>query len=123
MKLVGIITIDDAIDEVVEDVKEDYNKLATVEDETPEKTNIFKSIIHRIPWLVGLLVISLLVSNITSSFEQVIVEVTVFAFFQSMIFDMAGNAGTQSLAVTIRVLSDEKTTNKQQILKKKQRIP
>ncbi|MGM9899844.1 MAG: magnesium transporter [Bacilli bacterium] len=117
MKLVGIITIDDAIDEVVEDVKEDYNKLATVEDETPEKTNIFKSIIHRIPWLVGLLVISLLVSNITSSFEQVIVEVTIFAFFQSMIFDMAGNAGTQSLAVTVRSISRHELDTKKGILK------
>ncbi len=117
MKLVGIITIDDAIDEVVEDVTEDYNKLATVNEEQTKKMGIFRNIFHRIPWLVILLVISLLVSNITSAFEHVIVEVTIFAFFQSMIFDMAGNAGTQSLAVTVRSIGKHELDTKTNIFK------
>lgn len=117
MKLVGVITIDDAIDEVVDEVKEDYNKLATVNENQNEKTSIVRNIFHRLPWLVILLVISLLVSNVTSAFEQVIVEVTIFAFFQSMIFDMAGNAGTQSLAVTVRSLSRHELDDKKSVFK------
>lgn len=117
MKLVGIITIDDAIDEVVEDIHEDYNKMAAINDETSEKNNIFKNMLHRLPWLIILLIISLLVSNVTSAFEHVIVEVTVFAFFQSMIFDMAGNAGTQSLAVTVRSISKHEMDSNKGILK------
>lgn len=112
--LVGVITIDDAIDEVVDNLHEDYEMMAGVTGEIDGKSNIFNQVLKRLPWLVALLIVSLLISNITSKFEQVIVEVTIFAFFQSMIFDMAGNAGTQSLAVTVRSISrDDLKTSKQ----------
>jgi len=103
-KLVGIITMDDAIDEAVGDIMEDSLNLVGVSN-TSKTDNIFKNMLKRLPWLICLLVASLLISNITSTFEEVIVQVTIFAFFQSLVFDMAGNAGTQSLAVTIRNIS------------------
>lgn len=106
-ELIGVITIDDAIDEAVDDLHEDYDMMAGVTGEIDEKRSIFSQVLNRLPWLIALLIVSLLISNITSKFENVIVEVTIFAFFQSMIFDMAGNAGTQSLAVTVRNISRE----------------
>ncbi len=113
--LVGVVTIDDAIDEAIDDVKNDFDMMAGVTGEIDKKTNVFSQILKRIPWLVCLLIISLLISNITSKFEDVIVEVTIFAFFQSMIFDMAGNAGTQSLAVTVRSISRKDLSDKKSI--------
>lgn len=114
-KLVGIITIDDALDEVVDDFVEDYGKMAGVTNDIDEKTSVFKNMMKRIPWLICLLIISLLISNITSQFENVIVTVTIFAFFQSMIFDMAGNVGTQSLAITVRSLGHHELDSAKQI--------
>lgn len=115
--LVGVITADDAIDEVIEDIKEDSLNLVGVNTDTKDETNIFKSMLKRLPWLICLLVASLLISNITSNFEEVIVQVTVFAFFQSLVFDMAGNAGTQSLAVTVRNISRHEMDTKKGVLK------
>lgn len=114
-KLVGIITIDDALDEVVDEITEDYERMAGVTNDIDEQTSIFKNMMKRIPWLVCLLVVSLLISNITSQFEDVIVQVTIFAFFQSLILDMAGNAGTQSLAVTVRSLGRHELDTKKGI--------
>ena len=64
----------------------------------------------RRPWVVVLLVLGLLVSGVVGIFEKVIATVTVVVYFQSLILDMAGNVGTQSLAITIRVLMDENLT-------------
>jgi magnesium transporter len=62
----------------------------------------------RLPWLIALLFLSLFVSVLLSSFEMVIAVLPAIVFFQSMILGMAGNGGTQSLAVTIRTISDDK---------------
>ena len=75
--LVGVITIDDAIDEVVDEIKEDYGMMAGVTSDIDEQSSIFGHMFKRIPWLVCLLALSLLISNITSHFEEVIVEVTI----------------------------------------------
>lgn len=63
-----------------------------------------------LPWLVLLLFLGVLVSSVVALFEQVVAKLTLIMAFQSMILDMSGNVGTQSLAVTIRVLMDENLT-------------
>lgn len=103
-KIVGIVTMDDAIDIASDSITDDYSKMATVTAEEIEESSMFKTIIKRIPWLLLLLVVSLLVSNITSSFEEVISKITILWFFNTMILDMAGNIGTQCLAVSVRKL-------------------
>jgi magnesium transporter len=55
----------------------------------------------------------MLVSGVVGVYEKVISQLTIIMAFQSLILDMAGNVGTQSLAVTIRVLMDENLTGKQ----------
>ena len=64
----------------------------------------------RLPWLLILLGLGMLVSSVVGVFEQVIAQLTIIMAFQSLILDMAGTVGTQSLAVTIRVLMDENLT-------------
>ena len=73
------------------------------------------SIKKRLPWLVVLLGLGLVVSSVVGLFENVVAELTIVICFQSLILDMAGNVGTQSLAVTIRVLMDENLTAGQKL--------
>ncbi len=99
--LKGIITMDDALDVAQESIDEDYGLMATV-NSFDNNESIFKKILKRLPWLVCLLIISLLVSNITASFEETISKITVLWFFNTMILGMAGNAGTQNLSIAVR---------------------
>ena len=104
--LIGVVNDETIIELLEEDYKEDYAMLAGMSD-IEVKEPIFKSVIKRLPWLAFLLVIGLFVSLLTSSFEEVILNLTTIVFFQSLILGMAGNTGTQSLAVTISTLNDE----------------
>lgn len=106
-KLIGVITLSDIIETVEEELTEDYAKLAGLNEEEVESTTILKTVMMRLPWLVGLLFLSLLVTLLISTFEAVIALLPAIVFFQSMILGMAGNVGTQSLAVTIRNINDD----------------
>lgn len=106
-KLLGVITLADIVETVEEELAEDYAKLGGVSEEEEITTGIFKTVMLRLPWLIALLFLSLLVSVLLSSFEAVIAILPAIVFFQSMILGMAGNGGTQSLAVTIRNISDD----------------
>ena len=68
---------------------------------------LFASLKKRMPWLIILLVLGMAVSGVVGAFEKVVSQLTIIMAFQSLILDMAGNVGTQSLAVTIRVLMDK----------------
>lgn len=106
-QLIGIVNDENLLDLVEEEYKEDYAMLAGISDIADVDEPIFKSVVKRLPWLAFLLVIGLLVSLLTSSFEGVILSLTTVVFFQSLILGMAGNTGTQSLAVTISKLNDD----------------
>ena len=105
--LIGIVNDETLIDLLEEEYKEDYAMLAGISEIEDTEEPIYKSVLARLPWLAFLLVIGLLVSLLTSSFEQVIIKLTTVVFFQSLILGMAGNTGTQSLAVTISKLNDD----------------
>ena len=66
-----------------------------------------KSVVKRLPWLMILLLMGTGVSATVGLFESIVAQLPVIMCFQSLILDMAGNVGTQSLAVAIRVLTDE----------------
>ena len=112
-ELIGILTAQDIVEAVDDEMGEDYAKLAglTAEEDLHEKTST--SIKKRLPWLIILLGLGLLVSSVVGMFETVVAQLTIVMCFQSLILDMAGNVGTQSLAVTIRVLMDEDLTARQ----------
>ena len=107
-EIVGVITSDSVIDATEEELDDDYAKLGGLSESEDLDESTFKSIKKRVPWLMILLFLGLAVSSVIGSFEGVIASLPVIVFFQSMILDMAGNVGTQSLAVTIRnITSDE----------------
>ena len=66
-----------------------------------------KSVVKRLPWLMILLLMGTGVSATVGLFESIVAQLPVIMCFQSLILDMAGNVGTQSLAVAIRVLTDD----------------
>ncbi len=105
-QLVGVITSSDIIESVDDELSDDYAKLAGLSEEDDLHEPLGKSIKKRLPWLVILMFLGLVVSTVTGQFEWVIALLPALVAFQSMVLDMAGNVGTQSLAVTIRYISD-----------------
>ncbi len=114
-KLKGVLTSQDITQLVDDELGDDYAKLAGLSSEEDLHEPLRKSIGKRLPWLVILLGLGLLVSSVVGAFEHVVAHLTLIVSFQSLILDMAGNVGTQSLAVTIRVLMDEKLNGKQKL--------
>ncbi len=112
-EVLGVITSTDLVEEVDDRLGEDYAKLAGLTSEDDMKEPLIRSIAKRIPWLMVLFFLGLGVSAVVGSFEKVIASLPFIVSFQSLVLDMAGNVGTQSLAVTIRVISDERFTAKQ----------
>ena len=114
-QLLGVITASSIIEVVDDEMGEDYAKFAGLTAEEDLKEPLSQSMKKRLPWLLILLCLGMLVSSVVGIFEQVIAQLTLIMAFQSLILDMAGNVGTQSLAVTIRVLTDENLTFQQKI--------
>lgn len=103
-ELLGVITSTDIIELVDEEISEDYAKLAAMTAEQEPDESLFKSMKKRVPWLVALLFMGLIVSAVVGMFEGVVEALPMIVSFQSLILGMAGNVGTQSLAVTVRML-------------------
>ncbi|MEG2931388.1 MAG: magnesium transporter, partial [Ruthenibacterium sp.] len=112
-KVIGVITAHDVVEVVDTEMGEDYAKLGGLLAEEDLQEPVLMSVKKRIPWLIILLFLGLVVSAVVGAFESVVKQLTLIICFQSLILDMAGNVGTQSLAVTIRVLMDENLTARQ----------
>ena len=116
-KLLGVITSTDIIELVDEELSDDYAKLAAMTSEVGPDETLFESMKKRVPWLVALLFMGLIVSAVVGVFEGVVEALPMIVSFQSLILGMAGNVGTQSLAVTVRALGNEDESNlKMQLL-------
>lgn len=86
------------------ELRDDYAKLAALIEEEKPYEPLYKSIKKRAPWLVVLLFLGFAVSAVVGLFEGVVAELPLVVSFQSLILGMAGNVGTQSLAVTLRAI-------------------
>ncbi len=111
-EIIGILTAQDVIEAVDDEMGDDYAKLAGLTAEEDLKETTKDSMKKRLPWLIVLLLLGMGVSSVVGIFEGVVAVLPIVICFQSLILDMAGNVGTQSLAVTIRVLMDERLTAK-----------
>jgi magnesium transporter len=115
-RLLGVITSTDIIDIIDDELGDDYAKLAALAEEEDSDEPLLKSIKKRIPWLIILLFMGLAVSAVVGLFEGIVDELPMIVAFQSLILGMAGNVGTQSLAVTVRSIgSDESFSVKNSI--------
>ena len=105
--LLGVITATDIIELVDEEISDDYAKLAAMTAEEEPDEPLLTSMKKRIPWLIALLFMGLAVSAVVGLFEGVVDALPMIVSFQSLILGMAGNVGTQSLAVTVRTLGTD----------------
>lgn len=102
--LVGVISSADIARLVDEYIGDDYAKLAALGAEEDASEGLAKSLGKRLPWLIILLFLGVTVSAVVGMFEDIVARLPTIVAFQSLILGMAGNVGTQSLAVTVRGL-------------------
>ena len=112
-KLIGVITSQDMMELIDDSMRDDYAKFASLGEEEDLEESILSSVKKRLPWLTILLFLGIGVSTVVSFFTQIAAQITILISFQSLILDMAGNSGTQSLAVTIRVLTSDQLSLKE----------
>ncbi len=99
--LLGIITSDDVIEVMAEEQSEDILKLGGVSEDGEIEDSIMKSVKSRLPWLVINLFTALVAASAISIFDSVIAQVAALASIMTMVSGMGGNAGSQSLSLTI----------------------
>ncbi|MBQ7661733.1 MAG: magnesium transporter [Clostridia bacterium] len=106
-RLVGIVTVDDAVDVMQEEAEEDFAKMAAITpSETPYlKTSPFSIYKTRIPWLLLLMISATFTSMIISSFENALAAQVILTMFIPMLMDTGGNCGSQASVTVIRALS------------------
>lgn len=124
--LVGIITLDDAIDVIKEEAEEDFEIMAAVtpNDETYMKTSVFKHAGHRIIWLLLLMISSAISGAIINNYETAFATIPILVAFIPMIMDTGGNCGSQAATLIIRglALDEIKTKDILKVLWKELRV-
>ena len=106
-RLVGIVTIDDAIDVMVEETTEDIQKMAAIgsTDKPYTRVGVFETLWHRVPWLLLLMISSTFTGIIIAGYEERLVGSIILTAFIPMLMGTGGNAGSQSSVTIIRSLS------------------
>ena len=106
-RLVGIITVDDAIDVIQEEATEDIEKMAAItpSDKPYLKTGVFETFSQRIPWLLILMISATFTGSIITNYQNAFVSYSILTAFIPMLMDTGGNSGSQSSVTIIRGLS------------------
>ncbi|WNS76886.1 magnesium transporter [Bacillus sp. DTU_2020_1000418_1_SI_GHA_SEK_038] len=100
--LLGIITVDDIMDVMEEEASDDYSKLAAVSDMATIDRSPFSAARKRLPWLIILLYLGMGTASLAARFEGTLEKAAILGAFITLIAGMAGNTGTQALAVVVR---------------------
>lgn len=107
--MLGIVTVDDVMDILVEETTEDFNEFAAIRKNKSKiergEESAWQIARARMPWIVILVFLGMISASLISSFEETLSQVVILAAFIPIIMDSAGNVGTQSLAVAVRNIS------------------
>lgn len=108
-RLVGIVTIDDALDVIQEEINEDFEKMAAItpSEDSYFKTSVFKHARNRIFWLLVLMISATITGGIITRYEDAFSAIPVLVAFIPMIMGTGGNCGSQSSTLIIRGLSND----------------
>jgi magnesium transporter len=109
-RLVGVITIDDAMIVLDEEHDEDILRLAGVSEESALTDTVVDTTKRRFPWLAVNLVTAILASLVIAQFEDTIAQFVALAVLMPIVASMGGNAGTQSLTVAVRSIATKDLT-------------
>lgn len=110
-RLIGLITIDDAMAVLDDEHEEDILRLAGVGEESALSDTVVETTRQRLPWLAVNLVTSILASLVIAQFELAIAQIVALAVLMPIVASMGGNAGTQSLTVAVRALATKDLTS------------
>ena len=106
-KLLGRITIDDIVDLIKEEAKEDYQLAAGITQEVDSDDSIFELTRARLPWLFLGLLGGIGAATIMGGFEDILENYTLLFFYTPLIAAMAGNVGVQSSAIIVQGLAND----------------
>lgn len=116
--MLGIVTVDDVMDILVEETTEDFNEFSAIRKAKTKidkgEESAWQTARVRMPWIIILVFLGMISASLISSFEETLSQVVVLAAFIPVIMDSAGNVGTQSLAIAVRNISmGEKRTKEE----------
>ena len=103
-RLVGVLTIDDMVDVIQQEAEEDLLRMGGVGDEELSDT-IFATSRSRVPWLLVNLLTAFLAASVIGLFEHTIERIVALAVLMPIVAGMGGNAGSQTMTVTVRALA------------------
>ena len=109
-RLVGVITIDDAMSVLDDEHEEDILRLAGVGEESRLSDSVLETTKQRFPWLAVNLLTAVLASLVIAQFEDAIAQIVALAVLMPIVASMGGNAGTQALTVAVRALATKDLT-------------
>lgn len=104
-RLAGIVTVDDVMDVLEEEVTEDIGEISGARGAVDLNISSYKAAKKRAPWIIILMFLGLITASIIGEFEETLESVVILASFIPLVMDSAGNTGTQSLAVVVRGLA------------------
>lgn len=109
-RLVGVITIDDAMAVLDDEHEEDMLRLAGVGEESSISDGVLETVRQRVPWLLVNLITANIAAFVVTQFEGTIAAIVALAALMPIVAGLGGNAGTQSLAVAVRALATKDLT-------------
>lgn len=104
-ELMGIVTVDDVLDVVEEEMTEDISDISAAGGAVDVQLSSFQAAKKRAPWILLLMLMGLITAGVFGQFEATLEEVAILAIFTPMIMGSAGNTSTQTLAVVVRSLA------------------
>lgn len=104
-RLTGMITVDDMVDVIQEENREDLLALSGV-SEAGVNQSVLSAVRARLPWLAATLIAAFLASTVVALFEATIDEIVALAILMPVVVGLCGNAGSQSLAVAVRAIAE-----------------
>ena len=109
-RLIGVVTVDDIVDVIDEEAEDDLLKMGGVRED-----DLYRDVVHtsraRMPWLVINLVTAIIASVVIALFEDTIAQVVALAILMPIVASQGGNAGTQTLTITVRALAMKELTS------------
>ncbi|MDD3220807.1 MAG: magnesium transporter [Clostridia bacterium] len=103
--MIGVITVDDILEIMIEETTEDIHRMAGIDKEEKVDGSIKDSIKSRLPWLIVNLITAILASSVIDMFSETISKIVALSAVMTIISGMGGNAGTQTLTIIIRGIS------------------
>ncbi len=114
--LIGMLTLDDALDIALEGAEEDFQQFAALPTRDATRS-ILKTALYRLPWLAILMALSIPIILFTDIMTGAVAGVAILVFFQPLMLDSPGNVSTQTLAIALKAIANEGKMNAKEVMK------